>query len=103
MRFCLPKKKYEILVREDKKKKKRVLEIAEPVHNRFNCSGLQFFRSNHRIPGFRHFFKISSFFKETGPDQAWSPVQPAGPVWFLKPWFHMHRSEEKLPHEFGKH
>ncbi len=77
MRFCLPKKKYEIL------------EIAEPAHNRFNSNGLRFFQSNHRISGFSHFFKIFGFFKKPDRIKHRSLVQPvgsAGPVRFLKPW-----------------
>jgi hypothetical protein len=66
-----------------------VLELGEPGQNRFNRSGSRFWRLNRRFPVFALFFYFSGFFKE--PDRIGhrfpvEPVEPAGPVRFLKPW-----------------
>jgi hypothetical protein len=65
-----------------------VLELGEPGQNRFNRSGSRFCRSNRRFPVFGRFFHFSGFFGE--PDRIEhrspvEPVEPAGPVRFLKP------------------
>jgi hypothetical protein len=66
-----------------------VLELSEPGQNRFNRAGSRFSRSNRRFPVFGHFFQIFSFLREPNRIRHRSPiepVEPAGPVRFLKPW-----------------
>ena len=65
-----------------------VLPLSEPGQNRLNRAGSRFSRSNRRFPVFGPFFYIFGFLKE--PDRTKhrspvEPVEPAGPVRFLKP------------------
>ena len=76
-------------VREKKfDKNGTVLDLGEPGQNRFNRSGSRFWRLNRRFLVFDPFFHFSGFFRE--PDRIRhrspvEPVEPAGPVRFLKP------------------
>jgi hypothetical protein len=63
-----------------------VLDLSEPGQNRFNRAGSRFSRSNRRFPVFGHFFQIFGFLREPDRIRHRSPVEPAGPVQFLKPW-----------------
>ena len=73
--------------RKKKKRQKRcVLWLSEPGQNRFNRSGSRFWRLNRRFPVFSLFFHFSGFFREPDRIRHRSPVEPAGPVRFLKPW-----------------
>jgi hypothetical protein len=67
--------------------------------NRFNRSGSRFSRSNRRFPVFDHFFFISGFFREPNRIEhrfAVEPVEPAGPVRFLKPCKSYHKIQHNL-------
>ena len=63
--------------------------LIKPVQNRLNRAGPVFWRLNRRFPILFTFFHFSDFERE--PDRIRhrspvEPVEPAGPVRFLKPW-----------------
>jgi hypothetical protein len=73
-----------------------VLEIQEPGHNQFNRAGSRFSRLNRQFPVFKHFFQISDFLRKPDRIKYRSPVEPAGPVRFLKPWKKVHETPQKF-------
>ncbi len=70
-----------------------VLWLVEPGQNRFNRSGSRFLWLNRRFPVFGLFFINSGFFRKLDRIEDRSPVEPVeptGPVQFLKPWVKCH-------------
>ena len=69
-----------------------VLEVSEPGQNRFNRDGSQFLGSNRWFSVFGYFSQIFGFLREPDRIGHRSPVEPTGPVRFLKPWLSLNLS-----------